>query len=47
MVVLDDHLLEKPPDAEDAARMLRLLSGREHSVITGIWLISDPECVAL
>ena len=41
VVVLDHHLLEKPADATDAARMLRLLSGREHSVITGICLISD------
>ena len=40
VVVLDDHVLEKPADAEDAARMLRLLSGREHSVITGICLRS-------
>jgi septum formation protein len=40
VVVLDHHLLEKPSDADDAARMLRLLSGREHSVITGICLRS-------
>ena len=40
VVVLDDHVLEKPADADDAARMLRLLSGREHSVITGICLRS-------
>lgn len=37
-VVLDEHILEKPRDASDAARMLRLLSGREHEVITGICL---------
>jgi septum formation protein len=41
VVVLDEHLLEKPRDAADAARMLRLLSGREHSVVTGICLLSD------
>lgn len=46
VVVLDDHVLEKPAEAEDAARMLRLLSGREHSVITGICLRSgDREIV--
>lgn len=39
VVVLEEHLLEKPADAEDAFRMLRLLSGREHSVITGICLL--------
>jgi len=30
------HILGKPADAADAARMLRLLSGTTHSVITGI-----------
>jgi septum formation protein len=40
-VVVEDHVLEKPLDASDAARMLRLLSGREHEVITGICLRSD------
>lgn len=40
VVVVDDHLLEKPADDEDAARMLRLLSGRTHQVITGICLLS-------
>jgi len=38
-VVADHHILEKPVDAEDARRMLALLSGREHSVITGICLL--------
>lgn len=37
-VALDHHLLGKPNDAEDAARMLALLSGRRHEVITGICL---------
>ena len=38
VVVVDQHLLEKPADADDAARMLRLLSGRTHQVITGVCL---------
>jgi septum formation protein len=38
VVVLDGHVLEKPVDQNDARRMLELLSGREHSVITGICL---------
>ena len=38
VVVADEHLLEKPRDANDAARMLRLLSGRAHQVITGVCL---------
>lgn len=40
VVVVDEHLLEKPADAEDAARMLRLLSGRAHQVITGVCVVA-------
>lgn len=40
VVVVDDHLLEKPRDGGDAARMLRLLSGRTHNVITGVCLVA-------
>lgn len=36
IVVVDGHLLEKPIDDADATRMLRLLSGRKHEVITGV-----------
>jgi nucleoside triphosphate pyrophosphatase len=40
IVIIDNHVLGKPPD-EDAARgMLRLLSGREHIVMTAVCLIS-------
>jgi septum formation protein len=35
-VTLDTLILGKPEDAADAARMLRLLSGRTHRVITGV-----------
>lgn len=38
VVVVAGQILEKPFDAADASRMLRLLSGREHDVITGICL---------
>lgn len=38
VVVVDEHILEKPRDHADALRMLRLLSGRDHEVITGICL---------
>jgi septum formation protein len=37
-VTLDSQILGKPADAGDAARMLRLLSGRSHRVITGVAL---------
>lgn len=40
IVVVDDEVLGKPRDAEDAARMLRLLSGRGHLVITAVTLIA-------
>lgn len=35
IVLCDSEILGKPGQAEEAARMLRLLSGREHQVITG------------
>jgi septum formation protein len=40
IVVVDDEVLEKPRDAADAARMLRRLSGRGHSVTTAVSLVS-------
>jgi septum formation protein len=39
-VVVDHHVLGKPDGAEDAQRMLRLLSGRSHEVITGVVLVA-------
>src|SRR5271169_2073357 len=38
IVVVDAEILGKPRDGDDAARMLRLLSGRTHQVITGVCL---------
>lgn len=38
LVCVDDLVLGKPADAEDAVKMLRLLSGRWHSVYTGTCL---------
>ncbi len=40
VVLVDGHLLEKPADQNDAARMLRLLSGRTHHVVTGVCLVA-------
>lgn len=50
IVVVDDMILGKPRDAADAARMLRLLSGRTHAVITGVCVVGkrrarDPRSV--
>jgi septum formation protein len=41
VVVIDGQILGKPADPADAERMLRILSGREHQVITGVCLLAD------
>lgn len=38
IVVVGDKVLGKPADAREACRMLRLLSGRTHQVMTGVCL---------
>ena len=38
-VVLNDRVFGKPRDAEDAAAMLRDLSGRTHRVISAVWCV--------
>lgn len=40
VVFLGDEQFAKPRDAEDAKRMLRALSGRTHTVATGVCLVS-------
>ena len=40
IVVVDGDILGKPADKTDAVRMLRLLAGRSHQVITGVCLVS-------
>jgi septum formation protein len=42
IVVLDGIMLGKPVDRDDAVRMLALLSGRTHTVVTGFALIDRP-----
>ena len=39
VVVVADQILGKPRDEEDAVRMLRMLSGRAHDVLTGVAVI--------
>lgn len=46
IVTLDNCIMGKPADEEDAKRMLRLLSGRMHQVITGLCVIG-PDAQAL
>lgn len=47
VVSVDDRILGKPEDHDDAARMIRMLEGRIHSVYTGVTLIrlSDSRIV--
>ena len=40
VVVIDEEILGKPRDEDDARRMLRQLSGRWHKVLTGIALVN-------
>src|SRR5882724_5647681 len=42
-VTLDGHIFGKPRSSDDARRMLVKLSGRTHSVVTGVTLIRLPD----
>jgi len=46
-VVIDDEVLGKPRDGADAARMLSLLSGRTHRVLTAVALVAGRETVCV
>ncbi|MDP9339995.1 MAG: Maf family protein [Acidobacteriota bacterium] len=43
VVTVDDHIIGKPRSTEDARRTLTQLSGRAHSVLTGVTLIRLPD----
>ena len=45
IVVCEGKVLGKPRDEEDAFRMLSLLSGRTHEVMTGMTVLQDDEIV--
>lgn len=40
VVVLDDHIIEKPAGREEAIQMIKRLSGRKHQVITAVVLMT-------
>jgi septum formation protein len=44
-VTIDGEILGKPWDSADAVRMLEMLSGRRHQVLTGICLRSAEETI--
>ncbi len=41
IVVVDGHILGKPRDAEDATRMLQMLNGARHTVLTGVAVVAE------
>lgn len=43
IVVLDNEVIGKPKDKEDAVKILSRLSGRQHKVITGVVILSREE----
>jgi septum formation protein len=44
-VVCDGHILGKPTDTVDARRMLELLNGRTHAVLTGLAVVTERKIV--
>jgi len=40
IVILENKIIEKPKDAQDAIKMLEKLSGKMHEVITGVCIIA-------
>lgn len=46
IVVVGQEILGKPRDAADASRMLHLLSGRDHQVMTGMTLLRGNVCIS-
>jgi len=42
-VVVDNRILAKPSDPDDARRMLKMLSGRWHEVLTGVALVRNAK----
>ncbi len=43
IVVLDNEIIGKPIDREDAIAILQKLSGKTHCVITGVYLMNDTD----
>ena len=46
IVVCEKEILGKPKDTADASRMLHLLSGRDHQVMTGMTLLRDDRILS-
>ncbi len=46
VVILDGKVLGKPQDSEDAERMLKAISGKTHTVVTGVTLTTRDRSVS-
>lgn len=46
VVIIDNKILGKPADSSDAFRMLRMLSGREHQVVTGVTIVCEAKGIS-
>lgn len=47
IVYVDGEVLGKPKDKDDARRMFKLMSGKEHQVITGVCVVTKEKTVQL
>lgn len=45
IVVIDNKILGKPKDEQDAINMLSMLSGKTHQVLTGVCIIKNQEVI--
>lgn len=45
MVVIDDTILGKPKNKEESIKMLTMLSGRTHQVLTGVCVIANGKVI--
>lgn len=45
IVVLDGHIIEKPKNEQEALEMLHFLSGKEHTVITGVTVANHMKSI--
>jgi septum formation protein len=43
VVILDQQIFNKPADYDEAFRMIRALSGRQHTVVTGVCLLGKEK----
>jgi len=44
-VVIDNRIIGKPTSHDDARKMIELLSGREHEVLTGVAIVNDGRTI--